>query len=506
MQSVSKDNLLKRSVQGLAWEYLNVFTLAFLQLGVTTILARLLSPEDYGLLGIALIFSGIVTLLSQFGVGPAIIQRQVLSSEVVRTSFTLAMMFGLVITLITWFASPLIAEYFRAPMVRDILRAISLSFIVASFGTVSEALLTRELRFRKQMWIDVTSYFLGYGVTGIVLAFQGYQVWALVGAILAQNFIKAVLMFISVRHSIIPLIGKNEVKEILRYGSGITLATVFNYFATQADYFVVGRVLGTVLLGIYSRSYHLMMLPATYIGQAIQKVSFPAMSKMQNELERLLKAYFMSATVIGLVMMPLSAYFFIAAPEIVSLILGPKWLEVIPPFRILSMGIFFRTAYKIDHSLTRALGAVYRRSVVDGIYAGLIFVASLIGVQWGIVGVSLGVLGVIVSAYILSASLSLRLLNSSWRNMLKVYSGGSILLLIVILSAWPVRSLLMSSQLPDWVIFGGTSLVSVGAVLLFVFWKPHLVGQYGILALEKVISTVPVRFVRCSLEKLFRLS
>jgi PST family polysaccharide transporter len=238
-----------------------------------------------------------------------------------------------------------------------------------------------------------------------------------------------------------------------------------------------------------------MQLPATYFGLAIQKVSFPVLSKLQNEIQRLARAYLASAAVVALVCIPLTVLMVVSAPEIVGVLLGPKWVGVIEPFRLLGLGVFFRAAYKIDHSTTSALGAVYKRSLVDVTYAVSVLVAAFSGIHWGISGVAAGVLFAIIINYILSVSLSLRLLRRSWAEILHILVPGFALASVIALIAIPSRFVLVNAELPAVIVLILTMLLSALGMLAVVVFHPRVLGPYGALGVRLILDAVPVRFV-----------
>lgn len=485
----------RQMLNGLSWQYINIFSIALLQLGVLAVLARLLTPEAYGLVSLAMIFVGLVNSFSQLGVGPAIVQYSELTQYHVRAGFTLTVFLGCLMTMVVWASAPLLATVVDNEEVAEILRWLSFTFLATSFGTVAEAQYIRRLQFNKLFWVDVGSYLLGYALVGVIMALLGYGVFSLVGAMLGQSVIRSLMLLLLSRHSIKPLFSLFHSRKLLHFGGGYTLAGIMNYIANVGDNFIVGKVLGVGPLGLYTRAYQLMQLPATYFGLAIQKVSFPALSKLQNDIQRLARAYFTSAAVVALVCIPMTVLMVVIAPEIITVLLGTKWSGVIDPFRILGLGIFFRTAYKIDHSTTSALGAVYKRSLVDFTYAVVVLVAAFSGLRWGISGVAAGVLIAIILNYVLSVSLSLRLLRRTWPEILILVGPGLIMGLVVALIALPVRFVLVNTGLPAVIVLILTPLLSALGMLTVVALKPRVLGAYGMLALSTVLDAVPVRFV-----------
>lgn len=480
---------------GMTWQYVSIFSQALLSLFILAALSRLLSPEDFGVMGIAAIFVGLAELFSELGVGPAIIQHQELTPNHKRVGFTLAVLLGIVMVVLLWIFAPLIALFFHNNEVTMVLHGVSFDFFLGSFGVVSEALLRRKLQFRKLMWINVGSYAFGYALVGIILAWSGYGVWALVVATLSQSFLKSVLLLLVEPHPLKPSFARQELRDMVHFGGGITLARLFNYGASQGDYFVVGRVLGAGPLGIYTRAYRLMMLPGTYLGRVLDSVLFPVMAKIQNELPRLTRSYLTGIAMIGLVCTPIGILMVILAPEIVKVILGPKWLETILPFQILAIGILPRVSYKIDNSLARALGFVYQRSIRDAVYAVAVVLGAWVGLRWGLQGVATGVLGAVILNDIMAIKMSLGLINGSWLEYAKTQFPGMLLALIIALVAIPTRLLLHSNGWPDWFILVATTLMSGLSLAGLFFWQPQkILGMYGTDALVMIFRSVPTRF------------
>jgi len=466
-----------------------------LQLLVLAILARLLTPKDFGVVGIAMIFVGFAALFSQLGVGPALIQRTNLTSVHIRVGFTLAVLSSIILVLLMWTISPLIAAFFRNDQVVDVLDVVSINFFLSGFGVVSESLLKRDLKFQKLMWVDIISYAVGYAGIGITAALRGYGVWALVMATLGQTLVKSILLYLSQRHPLKPALAGHELRELLHFGSGFTLARILNYGAKRGDYFVIGRVLNAEILGIYTRAYQLMMLPAKYFGEVLNKVLFPIMAKAQSEKSRLKKMYLVSVATSALVSAPASVLMVILAPEIVKVLLGSKWLEAILPFQILSIGILSRISYKIDDSLARALGVMYKRSLRDGIYMILVVCGCWIGLHWGLGGAAIGVLSAVVINHILAIRMSMKLLDCHLPEIMSTQIPSLKLAAVVLVLALVMRNLLVAHNFSPLIILLLTTIICGLALSGIFYWRPNIIGSYGTYALTTIFQSVPARIL-----------
>jgi O-antigen/teichoic acid export membrane protein len=452
----SGPGLTGRVVAGSLWTFLGTGTQNLFQLLVVIVLARLVSPIAFGMVAAALLVVGFSSIFSQLGVGPAIVQRLTLTSQHVRIAFTMSVLLSLALTTLLWASAPLIAAFFRMDGLTPVLRALSLVFVCQGLATVADSLAQRELQFRWLASIDVASYALGFALVGVGLALAGWGIWALVAAHVAQSSVRTSMLLFAQPHPKRLLLRKAEIAELMYFGGGFTLARVGNYLAGQGDNLVVGRWLGPQALGLYSHAYQFMVAPAVLIGQVLDKVLFPTMARIQLEPQRLAKAYHRGITLIALVILPFSAILYVLAPELILVLLGPAWAGAAVPFRVLALGMLFRTSYKLSDSVARAAGAVYRRAWRQACYAVAVLLGSWLGQSWGLGGVALGVLAAIALNFVLMAQLSLSLIGMPWRTFwaahlpalpLSVACGGSVWLLAILLRRldWPALAIVSCS-------------------------------------------------------------
>lgn len=472
-----KEGLTKQAYRGFFWQALGSGFQSIIQIGVLIILARLITPDEFGLAQSALIVVGLANLLSQMGVGPAIVQRSNLTEKHIRAGATLSMLLGALLGLVVFFGAGLLSDFFKMPALVPVMQLISVIFIVESITIISQSLLQREMKLKMLVLADIISYSFGYGLVSITLGYLGYGVWALVWGAIAQAVVRNVVVTIIRPHSMIPYFGSKETKELLYFGGGFTIARFANYFAGQGDNIVVGRYLGADMLGVYSRAYSLMVKPASLIGTAIDKTLFPAMAARQNEPEKLIKAFLSGSYLMTIISLPIGLILVIAAPEIIIGLLGDQWVEAIVPFQILSCGLIFRMGYKMGDCLARATGAVYKRASRQIIFAILVIVGCYIGHFWGIEGVSIGTVFAVMVNYILMIQLSLKIMDLSWTIFLKTvyssvfFSTGAVVLFYLIIH-------LVRMQLDSPVLVLIASFIVFGAAITaWIYFFPKTLDQ-----------------------------
>ncbi|MEX2232409.1 MAG: lipopolysaccharide biosynthesis protein [Cyclobacteriaceae bacterium] len=479
--------LTQRTFAGFLWVGLGSGVQVVLKIGVLAVLARLITPNDFGLMGIALIVIEFAKMISHMGVGPALVQRKEVERRHLVTGFTLSLLIGGFFAFLLLLTSPYIAVFFGMPELKKALQVLSVVFVIDSFTLIAQALMQRSMKFKMSSAIEVTSYIIGYGAVGIFLGHLGWGVWALVAASLGQSLVlTALLLFVQP----FPKVFGFELKafrELIFFGGGFTIAKIANYLATQGDNLVVGRMLGATALGIYGRAYQFMVMPASLFGNALDKALFPAMAKVQDHQARLAKAYLTGVSLIALIAFPCSIMMFFLAPEIVMLLLGPDWTEVILPFQILACSLFFRMSYKMSDSLSRATGTVYRRAWRQIIYAVMVLTGSYIGQLWGVYGVACGVAVALVGNFLLMASLSLQLTNITWFEMLKAHKQGMILGIINGVVTYALVTLSRMNNFPELMTLIITAAGAGITLLLTLLYFPGLIVS---LELKKLYETL----------------
>ena len=455
-------------------------------------MARLLTPADFGVFAAAFTVIDFSEIFGLLGVGPAIVQREQLEEKHVYTGFASSMLFGLFLTALLWFLAPGIASFYQSDKLTSVLRVVVLVFPLNSLAVVGESLMQRQLHFRKLIGIEVVAIAIGSGLVGIGTGLIGWGVWALVAASLTKATLRTGAILVMQPHSKKLRFDVQAFKELFSFGGGLTIGRILNYFALQGDYLVVGRWLGMDALGLYTRAYHLMGMISNLLGQALEKVLFPSMAKVQNEPERLAKAYKRGVAVIGLILLPISVSVWTLAPEVITVLLGPGWSGAIVPFRILTVGVMFRASYKISVALVGAKGAVYRNAWRQGVYATLVVAGAWIGQHWGISGVALGVFVALIVHFLVMAQLAMTLLPLTWRQFWAVHLPAVWLAVIVGVEVWGVATFLRDLNVASIFILVANALVVPLSILLLIRFVPtYFWGSDGQWFLRLLLERLP---------------
>ena len=468
MQAESTKGLSQKTsssiLAGLGWSYLSAGLYAVLQLAVIGILAHILDPAAFGLLGMALIFTNIAERLGQVGIGPALVQREQLTDLHRNVGATMGIILGFIMAGVLILLAPLFASFFREPALTAIIRVLSLLFVFDGFALLSDITLQRELRFRELAAIENLAYFFGAGLIGIGGALLGWGVWALVISQLALRFFRLVLFRWFIPISYTWSLDKSALRDLLSKGFGFSAGRLLSFVALYGDNFVVGRTLGPAALGIYSRSYQLMTLPSTYVGQMADRVLFPALSGRQKDKTALGNAMLILIEVLALVSMPISVIMLLASQEIIGFLLGKNWNEAIAVLQILAYGVFFRAGYKCGDTIIRSIGDVYKHAAIQGVYALCIVVGSLVGARWGTSGVAWGVLTAVFLNYLMMSQRALKLVGLSWSTYLNAHRSAlwiSIWIGLILFLTLPNLRTQIESNLLKLIVIGFISCISI---------------------------------------------
>lgn len=356
----------------------------------TLLLARLLTPEDYGLMAIVMVIVGFIGFFNEIGLGSAIKQRIDINQQQLNGCFTLALLISSTLYLGLYLASPAIAHYYEHDVLTDVLRFIALSFIIGAIATVPDALIAREMRFKIYAGIEFAMILLQCVIT-LVLAWLGYQVWALAWGFVASQLFKTIciLYFSNWRPSRFGHV--RSATDLMKFGATVTYSRLTWYFYNNAKTLIIGKVLNPQQLGVYSMAATLSALPTSHITSMVIQIASPLFSKMQLDLPRLDNALRRLTSGIALLGFPVMAGMALTASELVPVLLGPNWLEVIFPLQILCILGLFKS---VDPLITQAFISIGKANITaryTSLCAVVIPLSVYIGaIYGGLVGVAIG--------------------------------------------------------------------------------------------------------------------
>ena len=381
-------NLKQRTIKGLSWSVFSQAGRQVSQFIITAILARMLSPKDFGLLAMATIFVNFATIFGEMGISSALIQKQDTHNRHYYSAFWINVVVGVVLTLIFIVASPLIVWFYKKPELQPILIIISINFFISSFVVIQQTILTKEMDFKSLAVRDIIAVVLS-GIIGIYLAYHGFGVWSLVYQSIAFTLFNAVLLWILSSWRPKFEFALSDIKDIIHFSANITGFNVVNYFARNIDQVLIGKFLGAQALGFYSLAYKLMLYPLQNVSSVISKVMFPAFSKIKNDIDKVSQNYLKMVKVISLITFPLMLGLLVVAPEFIKVIYGSKWEPVVILLEILCICGMVQSISSTTGNILLSQGRadLYLKL---GIMGTIFTIAAIVfGLQWGIYGVAI---------------------------------------------------------------------------------------------------------------------
>ncbi len=380
-------NLGGRTARGGAVAVLSQGLKFVITLGATSVMARLLTPADYGLVGMVAFVTGFVSMYKDLGLSTATIQKDEINSAQISTLFWVNILLSLGITLLTAAIAPLVAWFYGESRLTLITIVTAAGFLISGLAVQHEALLRRQMRYFALASISLTSMAMGY-VVGIILAWRGFSYWALVASQLAVATTTTLLTVALCRW--LPGLPKRNtgVRSMIRFGSHLTGFTTINYFSRNLDNLLIGRVWGAQQLGFYTRAYQLMGLPIDQINEPISSVAVPSLSRLNDSPEGYRKAYLRMLEKIALLTMPCVVLMIATSDWIVRIVLGPQWTDTTKIFVLLGITGLFQPIANTTGWLLISQGRT-NHMLQWGLISGPLIMGSIVaGLPWGAVGVA----------------------------------------------------------------------------------------------------------------------
>lgn len=308
-------------------------TLNFLR---SIVLARLLAPEMFGLMGIASIAVRTIETFTRPGVAQALIARPKAIEDAAGTAFTLLVLRGLLLAVVLIIAAPWVAQFYDEPILAPMLQALAAIFVVGSLANINTIARLKELDFRRLTYLGLTNTLLGTTVT-VIAAFWLRSVWALVIGQIATACLNAALSYHFIEGRLRFAWNAEIARELLAYGKFITGSSIVLFIALEIDSAVIGKVLGTEQLGYYAVAITIANLVTTNLSRLASNIMMPAYSKLQGDRQALQRAYIRTFSLVTLVIVPATAGLVLAAEPLVAVLYGEKWLPAVLPLRIVAV-------------------------------------------------------------------------------------------------------------------------------------------------------------------------
>jgi len=453
-------SLSQRVVRGGFW----VFSLRIVNRGFSLIrliiLARVLAPHDFGLMGIALLTMSTLETFSQTGFQQALIQKKKDIKSYLDSTWTVLILRGFVLFVILYFIAPYAAVFFNTPEAKPIIRVIGFSILFQAFTNIGITYFKKELEFNKEFIYQFAGTLADFIVAvSAVLILR--NVWALVLGLLAGNAARCFVSYLI--HPYRPHLSSNlgKAKELFGFGKWILGSSILIFLITQGDDIFVGKLLGATMLGFYQLAYRISNMPATEITHVISQVTFPAYSKLQDNIPKLREAYLKVLKVTVFLSFPIAGLIFVLAPDFTKIFLGVKWMPMVPAMQVLVLAGLFRSIAATTGPIFYAVG----KPKIDTRWqiARLFVIAVLIypcTIKWGILGTSIVVFLSIFVSNIGFSFKAIKITRCGIKNFSKTIALPLINGIIMIISIFAIKMSINTSGF-----LGFFSLVGIGILI-----------------------------------------
>lgn len=463
-------HISKELAKGTFWTAVGSYSRYLFSFIVSAILARLLTPNDFGVVGMVLVYTGFVDLLAEFGISATVVQKRYLDRRGLSTVFWLAALIGVTLTGISLLLAPLIEAFFDFEGLSVIVQVMSVNLLLVSLATVPQGLLQQKLAFKKLAIVEVISTILS-GLTGIILAFQGWGIWALVIQGISIKAINLVGYFVFTRWLPLLKIQVETIWDIVSFSSNLLGFRMINYWSRNADNLLIGRTLGSVQLGYYNQAYTLMMYPIRMLSFVINPSIQPVFATAQDEPEKIAPTYLLLLEMITLITFPLGIFLHLFAGPVIRVLWGVRWEASIPVFEVLA---FLTMVQPLLATSSSVFIARNKARLLFGLGTGtsIIIIAGIaIGAQFGILGVATGYtiayfsLVTPLTLYFLAKAINVRI-----KQMVKIFIKPA----IITVSMTPALLIFRSLNL-SWTSLG---IVAASAFIFLVIWAGAGFGLY----------------------------
>ncbi|MEX0609596.1 MAG: lipopolysaccharide biosynthesis protein [Balneolaceae bacterium] len=334
-------SLTNKTIGGFFWAFMERFGTQALQLVIFIVLARILTPEAFGLMGMLAVFIAVSQSLTDSGFGQALIQKKNTDEIDYSSVFYINLIISGLVYLILYMSAPYIAAFYSEPTLVELVRVLGLRFIIAAFSMVQIAKLTKELRFKELMIAKLPSTLLG-GTLGIVAAYKGYGVWSLVIQQLIDTTAYSIQVWIQAKWKPLLVFNWERIKSLFDFGSKIMIEGVLSTIYQNIYELMIGRYFSTAQVGFYTQANKIKQLPVQNISNALSRVTFPILSGIQDDDARLKSAYKKIIRLVFLIITPIMVGAIVLAEPLFRLILTEKWLPAVPYFQLLCIsGILY---------------------------------------------------------------------------------------------------------------------------------------------------------------------
>ena len=404
--------LKTKAVQAGVWSFIEALGQRSVQFVVGIILARLLLPEQFGLIGMLMVFTAIAQTFLDSGFGAALIQKQDITETDINSIFYFNIFVGIVVVCCLFVLSPWVAKFYNQPILSPLLRVISITVLVNAFGLIQNVLLTKALDFKTQSKVTIVAGVFS-GVIGVCMAYSGFGVWSIVGQQIASSISRTILLWGVNKWRPSWIFSFRSLWDMFHFGSKLLASGLLNTFFDNIYLIIIGKLFPPADLGYFTRAKNLQQLPSRTLASTVGRVTFPVFSTIQDDPEKLKKGMKKVLQIIVFINFPMMLGLAAISHSLVLLLLTEKWLPCIPYLRLLCIVGVMYPIHLINLNVLQALGKSNLFLRLEVIKKVLIVISIVITYRWGILAMIYGQIITSLLAYYLNAYYNKKFINYS---------------------------------------------------------------------------------------------
>ena len=383
-------DIRKKTTSGMKWNAIERLSILIFSFSINIILARLLSPSDYGIIGMLAVFISISEVFVNSGFGVALIQNKNRTEVDFSTAFYYNFFLSIIFYIILYFTSPIIASFYETPSLILITRVLGLSLIIGALGSLQNIKLIVEVDFKTQAKIALMSNLIA-GSISIILAFLEFGVWVLVFQSLLSTLLMTIFRVFYVRWVPLLIFSKNSFKRLFGFGSKILLITLMDVMFNNLYNIIIGKKYTAVDLGYFTRANTFIQLPATNISSILEKVTFPVLSEIQDDMSRLSNNYRKILRMAAFIIFPTMMIIFVLTEPLVIFLLTDKWIEIIPFMQILCFSYILHPINVMNVNLLKVKGKTNILVKLEVVKKVMVTAIIFITMNFGVLGLCYGI-------------------------------------------------------------------------------------------------------------------
>ena len=457
-------------------------------------LARMLDPKDFGYMALAMVVLSTTSLFSGLGVGKAVVQSKLGKREVAFHGFLMVAPAGALLSLIVYLNSLRFANLFDNAEIAPVLRLMSATVLIDALSRVPDALLQKDMMFGRRSIVKIVSGLVYIG-SAVVFASFGFGLWSLAYVFFARSVVNLLFLWTLCPgwYWLLPVrLNVRVAAGLLRYGLKVTVNNILAFFNSTWDKLIVGKVLGATSLGFYSKSYYCASVPVSGFEQVVSNVLFSSYSKIQDDKERLERAYVKSLFLLALITVPMATGIFVVAPELIPPLLGDKWRPVVVPLQILTIMSVVRPLSRATGTLYLSIGRPGLSMRISLVQAFFIFSLTLLLVDKGISGVAVALATAYCVGFFYNMYLLSRVLPGILPKVMRAVSGPALASVLMVscvqFSKMPVLSMLGEKGM------GASSVVLIAIGIIIYTLAISMIQRAAVVeAINLVLSAFGIR-------------